>query len=156
MTVAVWRIGTEAPGYRANDLGGTGARLTGGRWNSAGVPMVYASASIALAMLETLVHLAAGDLPFNRFLVRIDIPDPLWHAREILAAPGGWDAIPAGITSRAAGDAWCAGHRSLLLAVPSVVVPEEHNVLVNPRHPDVRLLRADTLRRLTYDPRSLA
>ena len=151
---AIWRIATEARGYPANDISGTGARQTGGRWNSEGVPMVYASASIALAMLETLVHLGGGGLPFNRFLVRIDIPEALWNARRILEAPGGWDAIPAGITSRAAGDAWCAGARSLLLAVPSVVVPEEHNILINPRHADARLLSAATVRRLAYDPRT--
>ncbi|QGZ40226.1 RES domain-containing protein [Pseudoduganella flava] len=151
---AVWRIGIESPGYRANDLSSMGARLTGGRWNSEGVPMVYASASIALAMLETLVHLGGGDLPFNRFLVRIDIPEAQWNARSILEAPGGWDAIPAGITSRTAGDMWCAGARSLLLAVPSVVVPEEHNILINPRHADARLLNATTVRRLAYDPRT--
>lgn len=154
MTVSLWRIGTEALQYGANDLSGNGARHTGGRWNSEGVPMIYASSSIALAMLETLVHVDGEGLPFNRFLVRIDLPDAAWHGREVLDPPGGWDAIPAGVTSRGTGNAWCAGLRSLLLAVPSVLVPEERNVLINPRHPDCRLLTATTLRRLAYDPRS--
>jgi RES domain-containing protein len=54
MTVAVWRIGTEAPTYAANDLSGNGARITGGRWNSKGVPVVYSASNIALATLETV------------------------------------------------------------------------------------------------------
>jgi RES domain-containing protein len=150
---ALWRIGLEAPGWPASDLSGKGAEVSGGRWNSEGVPMLYTSPSIALAVLETLGHLGTADVPFNRYIVRIDVPDALWAAREILDPPGGWDAVPAGFTSRFAGDAWCAGRRSRLLAVPSAVLPEEHNVLVNPRHPDAGLLTAVTLRRLAFDPR---
>ena len=149
---ALWRIGLEAPGWPANDLSGKGAEASGGRWNSEGVAMLYTSSSIALAVLETLGHLSSGDVPFNRYIVRIDVPDALWDAREILDPPGGWDALPAGFTSRFAGDAWCAGRRSLLLVVPSAVLPEEYNVLVNPCHADARLLAATTMRRLAFDP----
>lgn len=153
MTVSLWRIAVEAPAYGANDMRGIGAQLTGGRWNTESVPMVYSAASIALAVLETFGHLRAAGLPFNRFLVRIDVPEEVWRAREILVPPGGWDAIPSGSASRSAGDAWCAGHRSALLSVPSVIVPEESNILVNPRHPDARRLAATTVRRWAWDPR---
>lgn len=70
----LWRIAADTPRYTADDLSGIGAKFTGGRWNSKGVPMVYCSTSIALATLATVHYLRAGTLPFNRFLVRIEVP----------------------------------------------------------------------------------
>lgn len=154
MTVAVWRIAVEAPTYAANDLSGMGARLTGGRWNNIGTPVVYCAANIALATIETLHYIKFGSLPYNRYLVRIDIPDDVWAAGQILAPlPGGWDAVPAGLTSMAAGDAWIASGVSALLRVPSVIVPDEDNVLINPQHPDTAVITATTIKRWMYDPR---
>ena len=154
MTCVIWRIAVEAPAYAANDLSGTGAKLTGGRWNSTGTPMVYCSANIALATLETLGFIRTGSLPFNRYLVRIEVPDDLWEMREVLnPLPAGWDAVPSGLTSRKAGDDWVASKRTLLLAVPSVIVPDECNILINPSHPAVARINASTVRRWIYDPR---
>lgn len=154
MTTVVWRIAVEAPAYVANDLSGAGAKLTGGRWNSVGTPMLYCSASIALATLETLSFLRTGSLPFNRYLVRIEVPDAAWEQREVLSPlPMGWDAVPSGLTSRMAGDRWSAGKRSPLLAVPSVIVPDEFNMLINPLHPAAAQIVATTVRRWLYDPR---
>src|ERR1700712_1527775 len=99
MTVSVWHIAVEAPAYAADDLSGTGAKMTGGRWNSKGTPVVYCAENIALATLETVHNLRGGALPYKRYLVRIDIPDPVWEARQVLdPLPGGWDAIPAVLT----------------------------------------------------------
>jgi RES domain-containing protein len=136
-------------------LSGEGARRSGGRWNRVGTPLVYTSGSIALACLETLAHLAAGDLPLNRYLVKVEVPDALWKAAEIFDPKNhvGWDAIPTGRVSLDAGDAWAAARTSALLTVPSVIVPEERNILINPAHPDTTQLRAIKLRRWTYDPR---
>ncbi len=154
MTVAVWRIAVEAASYTANDLSGTGARLTGGRWNSKGTPVVYCAVNIALATIETVQYLKVGGLPYNRYLVRIDIADDVWNACQVLAPlPGGWDAIPAGLSARAAGDAWIASGASALLRVPSVMVPDEDNILINPQHPDAAAITATTLKRWLYDPR---
>lgn len=154
MTVPVWRIAVESPSYAANDLSGTGAKLTGGRWNSKGTPVVYSAANVALATLETVHYLSGGSLPFNRYLVRIDIPDVVWAARQVLdPLPGGWDAIPAGMSARTAGDAWIASGASALLLVPSVIVPDEYNVLINPQHGDAALMAATTLKHWIYDPR---
>ncbi|MDR7051494.1 RES domain-containing protein [Duganella sp. 3397] len=154
MTVAVWRIAVEAASYTANDLSGTGARLTGGRWNSRGTPVVYCAVNIALATIETVQYLKVGGLPYNRYLVRIDIADDVWNACTVLAPlPGGWDAIPAGLSARAAGDAWIASGASALLRVPSVMVPDEDNILINPQHPDAAAITATTLKRWLYDPR---
>jgi RES domain-containing protein len=154
MTVPVWRIAVEAQTYPADDLSGTGAKMTGGRWNSKGTPMVYCSSNIALATLETVHYLRSGGLPFNRYLVRIDVPDPVWDAREVLdPLPAGWDAIPAGLAARTAGDGWSASGASALLIVPSVIVPDENNVLINPQHGDAAAIIATTLKRWIYDPR---
>ena len=154
MTVAVWRIAVEAPAYSANDLSGTGAKSTGGRWNAKGTPLVYCATNIALATLETVHYLQSGGLPFNRYLVRIDVPDAVWDTRQLLAPlPGGWDAVPAGLASRAAGDAWIRSGASALLLVPSVIVPDEYNVLINPHHVHAAHITAATVRRWLYDPR---
>jgi RES domain-containing protein len=155
LTLALWRIATDTPDYTADDLSGEGARRTGGRWNRPGKPIVYASSSIALACLETLSHLGAGDLPLNRYLVRIEVPDPVWEAATVLDASlhVGWDAVPAGKASLDAGDAWIEARMSALLIVPSVIIPEEHNVLVNPAHPGAALVKAWKIRRWHYDPR---
>lgn len=154
-----WRIGVDTPDYTADDLRGLGAKRTGGRWNRAGSELVYCAESIALAALETLVHLGAGSLPLNRYLVRIDIPDAVWSRRQILppeAAPVGWDALPAGKVSLDYGDAWLAARQTALLLVPSIVVPEECNLLINPRHPDAASLSATKLRKWRYDDRLAA
>lgn len=154
MTVSVWRIAVEADTCSANDLRGASAKITGGRWNSKGKPVVYCATNIALATLETVRYIRSGRFPLNRFLVRVDIPQVVWDRRLVLdPLPGGWDAIPAGLAARKAGDRWIASAASALLLVPSVIVPDEYNVLINPRHPDAAAISAKTLKRWVYDPR---
>ncbi|MCE2949998.1 MAG: RES family NAD+ phosphorylase [bacterium] len=154
MTV-VWRIGTDAPGYTADDLSGAGAEATGGRWNRKGTPMLYAASSRALACLETIVHLNAGGLPLNRYLVELEIPDRLLKTavRFDPLKSIGWDAIPEGRVSLEGGDAWLRGGTSAVMFVPSVIVPEEMNILINPKHGDARGIRARKVRKWTYDSR---
>lgn len=149
-----WRIATEARTYAADDLSGSGSQLSGGRWNAVGTAMVYASPSLALAVLETFVHLASGGLPLNRFVVRLDIPDALMHSATVVdTPPAGWDAEPAGGTSVALGERWIKRGASAILRVPSIIVPEEHNVLINPAHPDAVQIKARKIRRYLYDAR---
>ncbi len=117
--------------------------------------MIYAASSQALACLETVVHLNAGDLPLNRYLVELQIPDELITAaaRFDPAAHVGWDAIPEGIVSIEAGERWVASGASAVMVVPSVIVPDEMNFLVNPRHADAMAIKARKLRKWTYDVR---
>jgi RES domain-containing protein len=152
--VILWRIGADTPRYTADDMTGTGAARFGGRWNPPGVPLVYASESRALACLETLVHFDGADFPFNRYLVRIDVPGDIWAAaRREPDPPVGWDAEPAGMTSIRLGAQWARAGDTCLLVIPSAIVPEEHNILINPAHADTSRLVATKIRRWLYDPR---
>lgn len=156
MRRTVWRIATDTATYQANDLSGAGAKATGGRWNEPGISLVYTSETQALACLETTVHPNAGGLPFNRYLVEIMIPDDVWANARIetpRALAVGWDAEPAGQVSIQFGTTWVRSGRSALLVVPSVIVPEECNVLINPAHADSARITAVKQRRWLYDPR---
>ena len=156
MSRVVYRIGTDTPDYEADDLSGKGAEITGGRWNEKGTAVVYAAESRSLACLETLVHLAAGGLPFNRYLVEISIPGPVWAAAQTetpVSLPVGWDAAPASRASIGFGTAWLRSGTSAVLVIPSVIVPEECCVLINSAHPDSTNIAAVKMRRWLYDPR---
>jgi len=152
----VWRIATDTPSYGSDDVSGKGAESTGGRWNKKGTPLIYTSGSIALACLETVVHLGGfSPLPVNRYLVRIDVSDDAWEKRVIFdpSTNIGWDALPEGLVSIDWGTHWATSGVSLLAQVPSVVVPEEPNIIINPKHPRASTLVATKLRRWTYDAR---
>ena len=151
---AVWRIASDAPGYTADDLTGAGAKLSGGRWNRPGNAMLYGATHISLAVLETFIHLNAGGLPLNRYLVEFTIPEAVWErATKLRTSPVGWDAIPTGKVSLDEGDRWLRANDSALMIVPSAIVNEEFNVLINPRHPDMREITARKVRKWLYDPR---
>jgi RES domain-containing protein len=151
--VILWRIASETRQYAADDLSGAGAAKAPGRWNQAGEPVIYSASSIALAVLETVAHLDDAGLPQNRMLVRIEVPKPVWAARQVRALadlPPAWAAIPAGRASVEIGSAWLRRASSALLLVPSVIVPEEYAVLINPRHPDAASITARSERVFEY------
>lgn len=153
MTPVVYRIAASTRTYDADDLTGTGAAISPGRWNAPGMHVVYTADSRALALLETFVHIGTQGFPANRYLVGIAIPDDVWEAREAPAAatlPVGWDARPSGIASERYGARWLTEARSAVLALPSVLMPEESVILINPRHPDAHRMIATTLRRIDY------
>jgi len=152
----VWRISADTKDYPADDLTGKGAEITGGRWNQKGTAVLYTATSRALACLETFVHLNSGGLPLNRYLVAIKIEDDPWKAARVetvATLPVGWDAEPASLTSIDLGTAWAKASTSLLLSIPSVIVPEESNILINTRHPDISKITATKVRKWLYDPR---
>ena len=156
MSQTVWRIATDTPTYEADDLSGAGAKATGGRWNATGLAAVYTSQTRALACLETVVHLNAGGLPLNRYLVEVTIPDDLWTNSQMTTSaslPIGWDAEPAGRTSIEFGTNWLRSGTSALLLVPSVIVLEEFNVLINPQYSESEEITAAKVRKWLYDPR---
>jgi RES domain-containing protein len=133
----VFRIEREK--FLHSTLEGLGAALSsGGRWNSLQTRMVYTAGSRALAILEIAVHLDLGeDLPDDRFMVEIFIPDQLpVQLLDIQDLPVGWDAKPPQRLSQLLGDKFTREGAAAILKVPSAIVPEEHNYLINPLHPD--------------------
>ncbi len=148
-----WRLGLG----RHNHLDGEGARLFGGRWNSVGVPVVYAASHLTLALLEQLVHFRLERLPdtFRAFAIELPEGAPVEVAATSLLVGGIGSTQPYG-------DAWAASLRSAALVVPSVIVPpllrpgdqptEERNVILNPRHASAAAWRV-TETSFTVDPR---
>lgn len=148
----VWRIAREV--YQALD--GEGARLNGGRWNSEGVAVVYASTTLALAALEYLVHVDPEDVPGDLVAMRIEVPDDLPGDRIAASdLPEDWNAGPDHPACARSGDAWAKEARAVLLRVPSAIVPEEENVLINPRHRDAGRIVVGHVRPFAFDPRLL-
>lgn len=130
-----WRLVRPTYGTPDAAFSGEGARRYGGRWNSPGRPLVYASEHLSLAALETLAH--AERSRFQRayvaFAAQIPADLVLMLRRDDL--PSDWRARPNGPGARAVGDAWLEQASSVALLVPSVLVPQEHNLLLNPMHP---------------------
>lgn len=156
LPTTVWRIAKHTKDFRADDLSGGGAGAVGGRWNGVGNPVVYAGTSIALCTLETLAHLGDDIACRNRFLVGIEIPHELWAARQVFelkSLPKTWVAEPPGMDTVNLGNDWLSKRSSLVLLVPSVIVHEEFNVLINPKHKDASKIKAKVVRQHVYDPR---
>ena len=130
----------------AHDLSGRGAELTGGRWNSKGTAIIYTSESRALCMLEVAVHLPLGHLPKDYVLISLNVPD---HSIQIIGRaylPEDWNQFPPKPSTRSVGDTFVSEDKTLLLKVPSAIVPDEHNFLINPVHPyfpQVKILAVD-------------
>ena len=158
----VWRLGKTLPGeFDAKDMSGEGAYRYGGRWNSVGVHAVYASLNPATAVLESIVHLGRLFNPIDRYLISIDIPDHLWndHKTGVIRAKGlpmHWDTIPAHQATMLYGDKWLKKGAQLGLLVPSAVLPEETNIILNPKHLAMKKLFIKKSRPFVFDPRLAA
>jgi RES domain-containing protein len=151
--LSAWRITKSR--YANTAFDGEGARVNGGRWNSPGTRVVYASDSVALATLEVLVGLQDTALLSAYSLIRVDFPARLVETLERRALPSGWKQYPPPVETRRIGDLWVVEGRSAVLRVPSAIVEEEHNYLFNPRHRDFRQIRIRRAQRFRLDPRLL-
>lgn len=148
-----WRL-CRAP-YAADPLDGRGGLYTSGRWHTRGRRVVYASGSLALAALELLVHVDRTLLPPDLVQVEIEVPDRMKMDRDAVAAlPREWRAHPTPPALQQRGDAWLASASAPVLQVPSAVIPEEFNLLINPAHPDAGRIRVVSKRPFTYDRRT--
>lgn len=150
----LWRIAAETRVYPATDLSGGGAAQRPGRWNGDKEPIIYCALTISMAVLETAAHRDDAGLPLNRYLIEINVPDQIWEGREVVnprKLPTTWAAIPAGRASVKVGSDWLSSMRSALLIVPSVIVPEESVVLINPRHVDAPRIKAKSVRLFEYN-----
>ena len=135
-------------------MDGEGHRRAGGRWNSPGIPVVYTSSTLSLAILELLVHTDPDLIPKDLHAFEIDCPGSLMP--EILDAgtlPSNWRGIPNHPACRGMGDGWLERRNHAILGVPSAVVPEELNYLINPAHPEAALIRVVRSRAFSFDER---
>jgi RES domain-containing protein len=142
--VRVWRLARK----KFAALDGAGARLYGGRWNRRGQAVVYCSVNLSLAVLEVMVHLelALEDFPADYVKIAIEIPDAL--AIEFIAA------LPETAAQTVqAGANWYDSSRAVGLLVPSVILPEERNLLLNPEHPEFRRISPLPAKPFLFDPR---
>lgn len=137
-------------------LDGEGAGRAGGRWNSPGIPVVYTSSTLSLAVLELLVHTDPDLVPGDLDAFEIEVPGSLVpHVLEAGRLPSGWRNIPSHPACRAIGDEWVGRRSHPLLAVPSAVIPEELNYLINPAHPGAGQIRVVRRRAFSFDWRLL-
>lgn len=138
----------------ATAFSGEGASRTGGRWNSYGTWVVYASATISLAALETLVHLNPP-VPFKYVIFPIDFDDSLVESIAQDEMPPDWTDDPPAPSTKKIGDRWVEEERSAVLELPSVIIPGESNYLLNPSHPDFRKIVIGKPEPFSLDPRLL-
>lgn len=140
--------------YAATALQGIGSALVGGRWNSPGRYMVYAAEHPALAMLEMAVHFVDHDAPEDHVLLTLRLPEGASVQRlDAGSLPAGWRGYPASASLAEFGDAWLSAGQSLALRVPSAVLPQCDNVLLNPAHPEMKNVVVLRESPVVWDPR---
>lgn len=132
MIVRAWRI--FKPKHARWAFTGDGARLYGGRWNSRGVSIVYTAGSQSLAALEMLVHLSSAEVMAKYRICQVDIDAELIEQLNFAELPAKWRSDPAPRSLQNLGDHWIREARSAVLCVPSAIVPDEFNYLINPMH----------------------
>ena len=145
----VYRIANTA---YSNDISGTGSKLLGGRWNSRGLPILYTSGHISLALLEMLVNTQFKDYAIPLDLLSIQFPDNV-DVSEVSFKKLKKDWIKDFEYTRFIGDEFLKDKQRLVLKIPSAVIPEEHNFLLNPLHPDFKKVKILETRSFRTDVR---
>lgn len=139
----------------ANDLSGAGARLYGGRWNSEGKAMVYFASSRSLALLEALVHMPSTNIPDEYCMAIIETPDDFESLNEKLL-PKNWQDQPDMDVLKKFGNDFLSARKHLLLKVPSAIVNEEYNYLLNPAHITTQKIKLKSVKPFTFDNRLIS
>jgi len=147
-------------GRTASAWDGEGAFRFGGRWNNRGGRVVYASSSLALALLEVLVHLdPAAPLPALRAICASVPSGMIAELPKTTETKNGGEIFPAIRfsvplkVSRRLGDEWIRSRAGAVLAVPSAIVPTESNYLLNPDHPEFQAIKVGPPRDFALDDR---
>lgn len=135
-----------------NDLSGTGAALYGGRWNSKGNYALYTAETPSLALLESVVHIS--NIPATSYcMITLEIPDTKITEIKIDALPKNWQQQPPPDALKKFGDRFIAESKFLALKIPSVIIPEESNYLINPKHTDFKKIKLLSNRPISIDER---
>lgn len=135
------------------DLNGTGAKLHGGRWNNTGTALLYSAESRSLCTLELAVHLPLGITPKNFKLVSIEIPDSSIKILKTAQLPKDWNTLPHGNATQEIGDLFVKENKVLVLKVPSTIVNQEYNYLVNPEHELFDKVKVRKVEEFSFDTR---
>ncbi|MGV0950198.1 MAG: RES family NAD+ phosphorylase [Azonexus sp.] len=145
-----WRIARER---YALDRSGAGGLADGGRWHARGMPVIYAGLSVEICAMEKLAH-TGHILPPDLMLVALSLPDDmgLYETADITALPG-WEASPPGAASIECGTKFLRSLRALGLIVPSAIVPEARNIVLNPLHPRFAEIGFELVRPFVFDQR---
>ncbi len=147
----LWRMCRQV--HAAKAFSGEGARLYGGRWNSTSVKMVYTSTSLALAAIETFVHLEPNLQPDDLVSIECELPDEIETERlDVRSLPHHWQ-IMGDESLRKFGDAWIRTGQTLSLYVPSAAIRGEWNILINPDHALFRKLKIGEPKPFQFDLR---
>lgn len=147
-----WRIVKEK--HAATAFDGEGAWRYGGRWNSRGTRLVYTSATLSLAALESLVHLNPP-VAFKYVAIPIDFDDAFVEVVAAAGLPSDWTEEPPPPSTAKIGDLWVKESRSAVLELPSVIIPGEPNYLINPAHSDFKKIAIGKPEPLSFDRRLL-
>jgi RES domain-containing protein len=137
----------------SKDLSGEGSRLFGARWNHKDIPAVYTSESRALALLEYTVNVSIDSIPRDLSMTTIEIPDADIFEIPEADLPGDWKSSPAPSSTKDFGTATLETLHSLTLKIPSVVIPQEFNYILNPLHAAITRVQIVDIRDFVYDVR---
>ncbi len=138
----------------AKELNGKGASKSGNRWNSKGTEMIYSAESRALAMAEVIVHLPLHTLPNDYVMVELNVPSniPVKELR-LKDLPDNWSDNPPAHQTQKIGDDFINANNFCILKVPSAVVPEDYNYLINPYHKQFENISIIAIKGFFFDPR---
>lgn len=135
-----------------NDLSGTGAAMYGGRWNSKGKYILYTAETASLALLETVAHMT-NIASISYCMLCLEIPETSIDQYTIAELPANWQNYPPPSVLRRIGDEFLEKGMSLVLKLPSAIMPEECNCLLNPHHPDFKKVKVVYSKALPVDGR---
>jgi RES domain-containing protein len=148
--MVVYRIGKTK---FSNDLSGEGARLHGGRWNHILTPCVYTSGSRSLALLEFSVNINIDDIPKTLSITTIEIAEKAVLKMSIDQLPSNWTAYPAPATTKDFGTRLLAAKEYAVIQLPSTIIQQEFNYLLNPMHPNVHMFKIVDVEDFVYGVR---
>jgi RES domain-containing protein len=138
----------------AGSLSGKGAAISGARWNSIGVEMIYTAANRSLAMAEVAVHFSLATIPGDYMMTTIFIPDDISLQKlNTTDLPLDWNSFPPPSTTQAIGDKFIYDNKSGVLQIPSAVTQGDYNLLLNPNHPDFKRVKILLTERFPFDKR---
>jgi RES domain-containing protein len=146
----VYRVGKTK---HANDLSGEGAKINGGRWNQKSVPCLYTSESRALSLLEYTVNVNIEEIPRALSIATIEIPDSEILVIDEYSLPGNWKKAPAPSSTQDFGTNLLKTSKKAVFQIPSSVIPQEFNYILNPLHTNSRNFKIKSITDLVYDIR---